>query len=204
MLKVTAQKTVITSLVFLTMLMFGSIAMAAELVNLNKASAAAMQQNLVGIGPIKAEAIISYRKKNGKYKSIDDLLNVKGIGPALVKKNKRYLSLSKGAVSGDDKAYAASKKQAGKAKSSTSKKKSSTTSKSTKKDSTTAKSTTKKSNTTAKSSSKKSSTTAKTTKKKSTSKSSKKSTKKSACKGKKKTDCTTTKKKKKKTSKPAS
>ena len=118
------QKKLAISLAFLTMLFFASSAMAAELVNLNKASAAAMQQNLVGIGPIKAEAIVSYRKKNGKFKSLDDLQNVTGIGPALIKKNKRYLSLSKGLVSGDDKAYAAAKRQAGKAKSTTTKKKS--------------------------------------------------------------------------------
>jgi len=121
------------SLAFLAMLFFTSVAIAADIVNLNKASAAAIQQNLVGIGPIKAEAIVSYRKKNGKFNSIDDLQNVKGLGPALIKKNKRYLSLSKGAVSGDDKAYAAAKKQAGKAKSTQSKKKPKNTAKNTKK-----------------------------------------------------------------------
>lgn len=120
---------------FLAMMLLTSLAAAAETVNLNKANAAAIQQNLIGIGPVKAEAIISYRKKNGKFKSIDDLQNVKGLGPALIKKNKRYLSLSKGVTTGDDKAYAAAKKQAGKAKSTTSKKSSAkkTTSKSTKK-----------------------------------------------------------------------
>jgi len=112
------------SMALLTMLFFSGFAAAAEMVNLNKASAAAIQQNLVGIGPIKAEAIISYRKKSGKFKSLDDLQNVTGIGPALIKKNKRYLSLSKGVVSGDDKAYALAKKQAGKSKSKGTKKKS--------------------------------------------------------------------------------
>lgn len=117
--------------------MFASMALAAELVNLNKANAAAIQQNLVGIGPIKAEAIIAYRKKNGNFSSVDDLQNVKGIGPALIKKNKRYLSLRKGVVKGDDKKYAAAKKQA-KAKTSSgssnsSKSKSAKTSKSDKK-----------------------------------------------------------------------
>ncbi len=119
---------------FLTMFFFAGLASAAEVVNLNKASAAAIQQNLVGIGPIKAEAIISYRKKNGKFKSLDDLQSVTGIGPALVKKNKRYLSLTKGAVTGDDKAYAASKKQAGKSKSSSVKKKSKVAAKTARKD----------------------------------------------------------------------
>ena len=112
------------SIAFLTMLFFSTQATAAELVNINKASAAAIQQNLVGIGPIKAEAIVKFRSKNGKYKSLADLQGVTGIGPALIKKNKRYLSLSKGVVSGDDKAYATAKKQAGKSKSTGTKKKS--------------------------------------------------------------------------------
>ncbi len=95
---------------------------AAEMVNINKADAAAIQQNLVGIGPVKAEAIVSYRKKNGKFKSVADLQNVKGLGPALLKKNKRYLSTSKGAVKGDAKKYAAAKKQASSKASTTTKK----------------------------------------------------------------------------------
>lgn len=110
------QKKLVISISFLAMMLFAGLSTAAELVNINKASAAAIQQNLVGIGPIKAEAIVSYRKKNGKFKSMDDLQNVTGIGPALIKKNKRYLSTSKGVVAGDDKAYATSKKQAGKSK----------------------------------------------------------------------------------------
>jgi len=165
------------STLFFAMLLFSGFAAAAEMVNLNKASAAALQQNLIGIGPIKAEAIISYRKKIGKFKSLDDLQNVTGIGPALIKKNKRYLSLSKGVVAGDDKAYAASKKQAGKSKSTGTKKKSKVAAKTSKKDAkvksktdakTAAKSKTKTSKTSK--SSKKTKQTKKNTSKKSTSK----------------------------------
>lgn len=111
---------------------FSTTAFAAEVVNINKADAAAISQSLVGIGPIKADSIVSYRKKNGRYSSIDDLKNVDGIGPALIKKNKRYLSLNKGVVKGDAEKYAAAKKAALAARKSkkkvkkTSKKKSST------------------------------------------------------------------------------
>lgn len=56
---------------------FSGMAMAA--VNLNTASKAELQ-TVKGIGPQKADAIIEYRKKNGSFKTVDDLKNVKGFG----------------------------------------------------------------------------------------------------------------------------
>ena len=48
-------------------------------VNINTADAAGLQQ-ISGIGPSKAQKIIAYREQNGKFKSIEDLTNVSGIG----------------------------------------------------------------------------------------------------------------------------
>lgn len=61
-------------------------------IKLNSAQASELQQ-LNGVGEKKALAIIEYRQKNGGFKSIDELQNVKGIGPKLLEKNKAQLSL---------------------------------------------------------------------------------------------------------------
>ncbi len=54
-------------------------------VNINTASAKELMA-LKGIGEKKAQDIIKYRKANGKFKTVTDLTQVKGIGEATVKK----------------------------------------------------------------------------------------------------------------------
>ncbi|MBO9598928.1 MAG: helix-hairpin-helix domain-containing protein [Cohnella sp.] len=53
--------------------------------NLNEATASQLE-SLPGIGPAKAAAIIAYRDKHGGYRSVDELLEVKGIGPKMLMK----------------------------------------------------------------------------------------------------------------------
>jgi competence protein ComEA len=53
---------------------------AAQSVDLNTASLAQLD-TLPGIGPTTAQAIIDYRSEHGRFRSVDDLLNVRGIGP---------------------------------------------------------------------------------------------------------------------------
>lgn len=48
-------------------------------VNLNTATSADLEK-LPGIGPALAARILEYRQKNGGFKKIEDLMNVKGIG----------------------------------------------------------------------------------------------------------------------------
>lgn len=50
-------------------------------VNLNTADAAQLE-TISGIGPATAEAIIAWRESNGSFTSIEQLLDVRGIGPA--------------------------------------------------------------------------------------------------------------------------
>jgi comEA protein len=50
-----------------------------EIINLNTATAAQIT-SLPGIGPKTADLIIQYRQKNGGFKKIEEIMNVRGIG----------------------------------------------------------------------------------------------------------------------------
>ena len=63
-----------------------------NLININTATAQELRQ-LNGIGEKKAQAIVDYRNQNGRFKTVSDLLNIKGIGPKFIEKNKSNLSL---------------------------------------------------------------------------------------------------------------
>ncbi len=60
-------------------------------VDINSADAKTLARELQGIGIAKAEAIVSYREKNGPFRSADDLAKVKGVGRKLVDQNKANL-----------------------------------------------------------------------------------------------------------------
>jgi len=56
-------------------------ASASGLININRASVTELD-SLPGVGPSTAQAIVEYRVAHGPFGSPEDLLNVKGIGPA--------------------------------------------------------------------------------------------------------------------------
>jgi competence protein ComEA len=65
----------------------------AATVNINQADIVTLAENLKGIGMKKAKAIVEYRKENGNFNTIDDITNVKGIGPKTLQKNRESLSV---------------------------------------------------------------------------------------------------------------
>lgn len=64
-------------------------------VNINTASQSELE-SVRGLGPAKAKAIIAYREKNGVFKSLEDLDNVKGFGKASIEKLRTELTVSSG------------------------------------------------------------------------------------------------------------
>lgn len=62
-------------------------------VNINTADATEIATMLKGIGDKKAQDIISYRKEHGKFKDIESLKQVKGIGQVTIDKNKNRIQL---------------------------------------------------------------------------------------------------------------
>jgi len=77
---------------FLTLALAG-INLACAAVNINTATPGELD-GVKGIGPSKAQAIVDYRTKNGPFKSLDDLKNVKGFGEKSIAKLKGELSIS--------------------------------------------------------------------------------------------------------------
>lgn len=71
----------------LATLLLAMPAFAATPVNVNKADAATLAKSLDGVGHSKAEAIVAWREEHGPFKSVEDLSQVKGIGPATLERN---------------------------------------------------------------------------------------------------------------------
>ena len=70
-----------------------STAVAVEKIDINNADITVLSE-LPGVGPKTAERIDAYRQNNGPFESVDDLINVKGIGPAKFEKLKSLVTVS--------------------------------------------------------------------------------------------------------------
>ncbi len=64
-----------------------------QMVNINKADAASLAAALNGVGASRAEEIVRYREAYGPFKSVEELADVKGIGPSTLEKNRALITL---------------------------------------------------------------------------------------------------------------
>ena len=62
-------------------------------INLNTATVAQLE-TLPGIGKSTAERILEYRQKNGGFKKVEDLMNVRGIGEKSFLKMKGLITVT--------------------------------------------------------------------------------------------------------------
>ena len=63
-------------------------------VNINTATSEELQQ-VPGIGPATAQRILQMRKSYGAFKSVDDLLAIRGLGQKRLDKMRKYLTVGK-------------------------------------------------------------------------------------------------------------
>lgn len=88
---VTSSKPRYTSSASDTLSASGTASVSAK-ININTADAAKLDE-LPGIGPAKAEAIIKYREENGYFGSIEDIKKVNGIGDKLFENMKDMITV---------------------------------------------------------------------------------------------------------------
>lgn len=81
----------LVSLIVLLLFAAQTSAAAEPLININLAGGDVLADKLIGIGPAKAKAIILYRELHGPFKTVDELINVKGIGPRTLEKIRSQL-----------------------------------------------------------------------------------------------------------------
>jgi len=84
-------KTIKSTIAALALLACGAV-FAAEPVNINTADAQSLAEAISGVGLKRAEAIVAYRDKNGPFKSVNELVEVKGVGESIVEKSRDQLT----------------------------------------------------------------------------------------------------------------
>lgn len=67
-------------------------------VDINTADELTLMRALEGIGQKKAQAIIAYRTEHGRFNSVEELDSVKGIGPAIMQRNRERICVCQSAV----------------------------------------------------------------------------------------------------------
>ena len=70
-----------------------AVASVIQPVNINKADADTLASNLRGVGYSRAKAIVKYRSTNGPFLTVDDLIEVRGVGQSVLDKNRDRITL---------------------------------------------------------------------------------------------------------------
>ena len=66
----------------------------ASQVDINSADVATLAKDINGIGTSKAQAIVDYREANGPFASVDDLVQVQGIGVKTLDRIREFVTLT--------------------------------------------------------------------------------------------------------------
>lgn len=88
----------LASLVFISPVAFADSAQSdavieQSIISINQADAETIAASLTGVGISKAEAIVAWRQQNGGFTSLEQLLEVKGIGEKTLERNLGKISL---------------------------------------------------------------------------------------------------------------
>lgn len=83
--------TLLKTLIATLLLALAGTGIAGELIDINSADAKVLEE-LNGVGPAKAAAIVAYREANGPFETVEELANVKGIGLKTVELNRASLT----------------------------------------------------------------------------------------------------------------
>lgn len=81
---------ILKSCIFAVLLSLPVLTFAGNTININTADKELLM-SIKGIGEKRAEAIIAYRDKNGPFKTIDQLADVKGVGTFFIDSNRDVL-----------------------------------------------------------------------------------------------------------------
>jgi competence protein ComEA len=64
-----------------------------QLVDINTADAETLAEVMDGVGVVKAQEIVAYREQHGKFQTLEQLLEVRGIGMATLERNRDRITV---------------------------------------------------------------------------------------------------------------
>jgi len=79
------------NLVAATLLLGAGAAFADEPIDINSADAETLAAAISGVGPARARAIVAWREQHGPFHSVDDLVQVQGIGERTLERSREHL-----------------------------------------------------------------------------------------------------------------